>query len=341
MKQIVRYIFFILFGYTLLFSCKNKKLETDVSHIKVDLKIKRLDQDLFEFKFKDSLSSLDRLSRKYGEFFNLYNYRMIKLGSQKDHSYVGYLREFITNDMIKELKTKTDSVFEDISPLQGLLEDAFKHYNYYFPQRPVPEIYTCISGFNQSIVTAEGAIGVSLEKYLGADCSFYQVISPPVPAYQRANMHPGKIAVDCMYAWAITEFPMDVSKHNLLSRMIHQGKMMYFLDAMMPTSEDSIKIGYTQKQLEWCENNQGGMWTFLVENKMIYSTNRIDIRRYMDNAPFTSSFSAESPGRTGVWIGWQIVQGYMDKNPDVTIPDLMNNHDYQSILNHSGYNPGQ
>ena len=339
MRETIGFTIILLFS-SLFISCKpSNPLEVDVSEIEIDFKIKRLDQDLFNFNFEDSIASIKSLSEAYDEFFNLYNYRMIKIGSPLEPEYTAYLREFTGNELIREVKEKTDSVFADFLPVQNQLEDAFKHYVYYFPNRPVPVIYTCISGFNQSIVTANGLIGISLEKYLGQDCSFYKMISPPYPIYQRANMHPGKIASDCMFAWGITEFPMDGSKHNLLSRMIHQGKAMYFVDAMIPSSPDSIKIGFSHKQLEWCKANEAGMWTYIVENKMLYSTNRIDIRRYMDPAPFTSSFGAESPGRIGVWIGWKIVKAYMQQNPKITLSELMANQDCQGILNHSAYHP--
>ena len=50
-------------------------------------------------------------------------------------------------------------------------------------------------------------------------------------------------------------------------------------------------------------------------------------------------FTADSPGRTGVWIGWQIVQAYMNTNPGTSLKELMENDDYLGILNNSGYQP--
>lgn len=81
------------------------------------------------------------------------------------------------------------------------------------------------------------------------------------------------------------------------------------------------------------------MWLHLVEKKMLYSSNRMDIIRYINDGPYTSGFPTESPARTGIWIGWQIVRQYMDKHPETTLPELMNNIDYQGILNASGYFP--
>jgi hypothetical protein len=38
--------------------------------------------------------------------------------------------------------------------------------------------------------------------------------------------------------------------------IISQGKLMYFVDAMLPDMHDSLKIGYTAAQLKWCQNNE-------------------------------------------------------------------------------------
>lgn len=152
-------------------------------------------------------------------------------------------------------------------------------------------------------------------------------------------MHKDKIVSDVAYAWAITEFEETNKANNLMQNIIHQGKLMYFVDAMMPKAPDSLKIGYTAKQLDFCKNNEAQMWNYLVENKMLFSNKRMDIIRYINDGPSTSGFPLESPGRTGVWIGWQIVRQYMKKYPEITLAQLMENSDYQKILNASAYFP--
>ena len=77
----------------------------------------------------------------------------------------------------------------------------------------------------------------------------------------------------------------------------------------------------------------------MIEKKHLFSTDLMVVKRYIDESPFTKSFSAESPGRTGIWIGWQIVRNYMKNNPDVSLQDLIENSNYQEILNKSKYNP--
>ena len=152
-------------------------------------------------------------------------------------------------------------------------------------------------------------------------------------------MHKDKIVSDVAYAWGITEFENTGKATTLLDNMIYHGKLMYFVDALLPEMDDSLKIGYTGLQIDWCKRNEAQMWSQLIEYKMLYSNKRMDIIRYINNSPTTSGFPLESPGRTGVWIGWQIVREYMNKFPETTLPELMQNNDYQQILNDSKYFP--
>jgi len=228
--------------------------------------------------------------------------------------------------------------FSDFEKTAQQLNKSFKYFQYHFPEKKLPTIFAYVSGFNQSVVTAENIIGISLDKYLGRNCSFYQNLST-TPQYKIMNMYKEKLVSDVAYAWGVTEFEGTNKATNLLGNMIHQGKLMYFVDALLPETPDSLKIGYTAKQLKWCTTNEAQMWISLVENKMLYSSKRMDIIRYTNDGPYTNGFPLESPARTAVWIGWQIVREYMKKHPETTLPELMQNSDYQEILNGSGYFP--
>ncbi len=100
-----------------------------------------------------------------------------------------------------------------------------------------------------------------------------------------------------------------------------------------------LKLATHAAQMKWCKNNEAQMWSQLIERKMLFSNKRMDIIRYINPAPSTNGFPLESPGRTGVWLGWQIVRKYMDKFPETTLEGLMKNNNYQQILNDSEYFP--
>lgn len=332
MKQ---FIFFFCLA-AIMVSCTRNPLKINVSNVELDLKIKHLDQDLLQLKEKEIEGAIPRLKDSYKEFFDIFTYRMIGIGGTEQEDFPQMLYSFVSDTLITGLKAKVSERIDTVE-LRDDLEMAFKHYKYYFPQKPVPVIYTCISGFHQSVVTSEDLLGVSLDKYLGVRSRYYQQLGLPV--YKRRNMHPQKMVPDMMYAWATTEWPKSDNASNLLSHMIYEGKMMYFVDAMMPRMNDSLKIGFTKKQMEFCKKNEAPMWTYLAEKKQLFTTDRMGIKRFMDDGPYTSAFGEESPARAGVWLGWQIVRSYMKQNKEVTLADLMNNNDFQSILNQSGYQP--
>jgi gliding motility-associated lipoprotein GldB len=322
----------------LLNACtKNDKSKIDVSDIQLNVEIKRLDQDLFEIDPGLVEEELEPIIEKYGEFFEIYNYRVINLGSTDYIEYPDYLNGFITDYTMNAVYDKTTEVFPDLTELSEQLTDAFKHYKYYFPEKIIPEVYTYIGGFNQSIVVADSILAIGIDKYLGSDCEFYDRLG--IANYLQLNMNPENIPTDAIRAWAITEFEFNDSVDNLVNNIIHHGKILYFLDKVMPECSDTLKIGFTKEEIEWCESNDEQMWNYLIDNKLLFSTDYKIINQHINPAPFTPGYPTASPGKASVWLGWQIVRAYMERNPKVTLSELMYDEDYQKILSKSRYEP--
>ncbi len=339
-KNRINYFSFFV-SIILLFSviaCKRNPLKVDISNSNKNIEVVRFDQELFAVDTTTLKSSLLALNNKYPEFFNLYTYKVIHIGGIDDDDFFDYMKTFLTDTMIRNVNQIVQDEFSDFEKTEKALNKAFKYYQYHFPEKELPNIYAYISGFNQSIVTAEKIIGISLDKYLGRDCSYYKMLSS-TPQYKAVNMHKEKIPSDVAYAWGVTEFEYTNKATTLLDNMIHQGKLMYFVDALLPDEADSVKIGYTSDQIKWCKNNEAQMWSQLIKQKVLFSNNRMDIVRFTNPSPTTSGFPIESPGRTGIWLGWQIVRKYMKKFPETTLDELMKNSDYQQILNDSEYFP--
>lgn len=332
MKNVIFFSSLIL----MLASCTQNPQKINVSNVSVDLKIRHLDSYLLKQNQDQMKAAIPLMKRWYGEFFDIFTYRMIAIGGTEQPNFPDLLYSFVSDSLIRKLEISVSQNI-DTTKLRNELETAFKHYKYYFPTKEIPVVYTCISGFNQSVVISEKLIGVSLDKYMGTESPFYEQLG--LPAYKRKNMHPSKIVPDMMQGWADAEWPKSDKDNSLLSHMIQQGKVLYFLDAMLPELNDTLKIGIPEKQLVFCRKNEAKMWTYLAEHKMLFTTDRMSIKRFIDDGPFTASFSEESPARTGIWLGWQIVRSYMKQNKNITLANLMNNSDYQSILNQSGYQP--
>ncbi len=329
-------IFIIILIINLFYACTDTKQDIDTSGIKLEINIKRLDTDLIK-NYPDT-PNVSKLMLEYAKFFDLYSYKVLQIGDPKHKQAKKLLNDFNNYCFDYELPQKINKQFGDLSELRQDLELAFKHYKYYFPNSHIPQIYTYISNFSQSVVVDDSILGIGLDKYLGAQCKLYSRLG--FDNYKRRRMTPEMITVDCMRAMLISEFPYkDETNDNLLNRMVYEGKIQYCLDAMMPLTSDTLKFGYTEKQLNWAENNESNMWTYLIDHQHLFSTDALTIRGMIGEAPFTSMFSNNSAPRAGAFLGWKIVSKYMEEYPKTSILQLMQNSDYQLILNKAKYKP--
>src|SRR5665647_3758056 len=156
----------------ILASCHRNPLNISVSKINLTLNIKRLDKDLFAVTSENVKEKITWLQKNYSPFFDVYNKEVLAIGESHDSLYAGYLLTFLQDSTNMKARMKSDSIFRDFQPFASQLTLAFKHYHYYYPELPVPTIYTYISGFNQAIVTTSESLGISLDNYLGPNCSY-------------------------------------------------------------------------------------------------------------------------------------------------------------------------
>jgi hypothetical protein len=327
---------FILIGFT---SCINRGTvaDPDLSNIHIQQKFLRFDEDLFNSDFERLSDSIPFFQKKYGEFFDLFSIKIIKIGNTSNPAYSDLLKGFVTDYNMHQVYTAIDKEYKNTDTLKLKINNIFRHYKYYFPKMPIPTIITFVSGFNQSIVTTDTILAIGLDKYLGTNCPFYEHLG--TPKYARVFMNKSQIPLDCAKAWAITQFPLSDSGSNLLANIIYQGKVSYFAQMLMPVAEDSSIIGMTGNQIQWCKENEGHMWTFLVENKLLFQSDFMMINKFIGEGPFTKDFGRTSPARAVVWIGWHIVSDYMRNNKNITLNALMHENDFQKILRLSKYKP--
>ena len=323
--------------FLVCFNSCDKHNAPDISKIHVDLKFLRFEQDLFNTDFEKISDSIPFFRKKYGEFFDVFNYKIINIGDYKNPGYPDLLKAFLTDYNTNQIIKEENKYFKNVDTLKINLTNAFRYYKYYFPNLRIPIIITYISGFNHSIVTTDTIIGIGLDKYLGTENNFYYQLG--LAHYQRYNMHKGKIPADCIRAWALTQFPMSDSANNLIANMIYLGKVMYFTKALLPNNPDTIIFGMSLKNLEWCKKYEAKMWTYLVENKTLFKTDYLTINKFVNDGPYTKDFGKYSPSKAAIWLGVRIINDYMRHSPDINLQALMKENDYLKILRLSKYKP--
>jgi len=330
----VKYLISII-TWLALYSCGNNPLDVDVSGVDVNLKIQRFDQKLFGYE-KITNSEIDELKTEFNPFYTAYIENVVSIGSVNDPSVYYHLNNFIQDKYIKEVQADIDSIYKDFSPYQVKIAEAFKHYKYYFPKKSIPKIITYNSGFNYAVVTDSSYLGIGLEMFLGDKYPAYKQLG--LPQYKISAMTKDYLVSSVMLGWVSTEFELNQVNADLLTEMIHQGKLLYILDALMPLENATVKINYTKEQVQWSNANEKQVWFYFIDNDLLYTKETKEIIKYMGESPFIQGFPEGSPGRVGHWIGWQIVKAYMTKNK-VSLEELVKEKDAQKILSLSKYKP--
>ena len=316
----MRRILFIISIAIAFVSCEKKsKVEKAVEEIPVEIKVERFDKLFFETEPK----KLGQLKKQFPFFFPPEN---------DDSIWV----EKMQNPLWRELYTEVQKKYSNFEPVQKELNALFKHIKFYYPESKTPKIITVISemDYNSKVIYTDSLVVISLEMYLGKDHKFYQF-----PNYLKQNFEQKQILPDLVSSFSTQKIAPN-SDNFLLSQIVYYGKQLYLKDLLLPEYADADKIGYTAEQNIWCEENEGYMWRYFLENEMLYSDDSKLSNRFINPAPFSKFYleiDNESPGRVGAWIGWQMVRSFMGNN-DVALEKMLKMN-AKEIFEKSKYKP--
>ena len=341
MYNVKHWQIYLIFLFAITFISCRQSNRPDVSNIQVNIKIERFDSELFAGKNKNVIEVDKQLSSKYDVFYDDFIHRILDSKYSNTESLTNLYRDQAYTDLSKEV----DSVFPNLKVQEEGLTETFKYIKYYYPKAKIPKFISFASGFAYQMPVGDNYLGIGLDMFLGKDSKFYKAIVQSVPLYLSRRFTPEYIVPRVAETYAHEElFAEPDDNRTLLSKMIFQGKILYFLDQVLPENlSDSTKIGYTQQQLDWAQNFEGDIWAYFLENNYLYETDYQKIQVFLSEGPFTPGLgeNRDSAPKLGVWMGWQIVRKYMKEHPDVTLQQLMADNDAQKILNQSKYKPKQ
>lgn len=336
-----KFILIITTCSIVLVSCKRNRLDVDLSEIKTTpLEIWRLDEDVFNLKESGFNESSKAIKNKYTDYYEHYLMNFLVRGGSNDSMYKSSLLSFV-NDVdtrvayngVKKLypKEKLDDYLEP-------LNDCVKRFKYHFPSHKLPnKVVTCLAGWNYAFAYHDQALTIGLDMYLEDTCRLYKMLR--YPQYQVRKMNKYHLLPDITRGWLLTEFDNSQPENILLNHCIFYGKIYYAVNALLPYTQDSLIIGYTSKQIDYCKTFEKNLWGFFAEKNRLYENNMNTIRELTSEGPFTGAISKDCPPRVAMWVGWQIVKSYMDNNETVNLEELMTENNAQKILSKSKYRP--
>ncbi len=332
----MRYLLFtcLLIGF---FSCKAKKEIPDVSRIQISLEVERFEKDFFSLDTLQLNSSLQKLHQQHPGFTQDFLFNI--LGSTADSAVKdvpGFLRSYAS--MYRESIQK----FSDFPKVVDQVKRGLQFVHYYYPNYPLPKkLITFIGPINSygNIITPS-SLAVGLQLYMGKNYPIYlsEQGQQLYPVFISKRFEPEYIPVNCIRNIIDDMYPDKSIGRPLIEQMVEAGKRIYLADSFLPELADTLKIGYTQQQLTGCYESEKNIWSFFVQNNLLYNSDANLTRDYMNDGPNTPALGEASPGNIGQFVGWQIVKKWMEKQKNLSLPDLMKTPPKQ-IFDEAKYKP--
>ncbi len=330
-----------LYMFVLITSCVQDKKQVPEDSKEQQLQLYRFEQDLFEINPEQMPEGLGLLKDKYGSFFDLFAFQITRLGSRDSVQMNQNFVNFVSDTNFRAVYAECTKIFPDFKDEQLGLEKAFSRYAMLFPENSIPNIITLLSVFSYPIVVDSTSLGIGLDMYMGTDNKYYFTLEPPLPLFLRKKMSKEYIVADAMRGWLESDYAIDESRAKMVDMMISQGRVLCALDEILKDVHDTLKSGFSLAQLEWCKSNESKIWSFFIENKLLFSDDPNLLQKYVNDGPTTNGFPQESPGNIGKFAGWMIVRSYLNNHKDVSIKSLMEEQDLMMVFQQSKYKPAK
>ena len=130
-------------------------------------------------------------------------------------------------------------------------------------------------------------------------------------------------------------------RNSMLEEAVFQGKLWYTTLQAFPGVKPYEVLGYSQEEWKWLEAQEGQIWKFFIDQKLLFATNFQDYKRFFafGNKTFGGGVPDNCPPLIGNYLGYRIAEKWMKQNPDKKLKNLWDDTDANQILQQSEYNP--
>lgn len=307
----------------LLCACSGGNNKPDVSHIEVALPVERFEQDFFRIDTNDIAGGLAHLRNAYPHFFPTFMQDILQLNPM-DAASLDIMKQIIGS--YRSLADSLAPTYKNFDPIRADIAEGMRFVKYYYPQYRVPKLLTFVGTLDApGVVLTNEYLAIGLQQFAGKTFGGYQLpeVQQMYPTYISRRFDKEYIPVNALKAVVDDVYPDRSTGKPLVEQMIEKGKQWYLLDHFLPDTHDTLKTGYSKKQLDWLQQNEGNAWGYVVKNENLYSIEPPVIQAYIGEAPFTRGMPDVSPGNIGQWFGWQIVQAFAQKNKELTLQQVL------------------
>ena len=255
--------------------------------------------------------------------------------------YIMMAQDFSSDPTMRDIYHITDSLYHDLSDVERQLGRALERARKLNPAMGLyGRFFTMVTGdydnYAFRVYSNTKDLCVSIDQYALGAMGKYNYFGLPQHIVRLCSKE--YIVPDCIGLLAQLNIAWSDDEKTLLDYAIADGKKLYFMEKTLPDADDTLLLRYTKEQLEWMQHNTEQVWSYLIQNRLLYCTDKTLYQNMLDDAPKTNAFGVGSAPRTASYIGWQIVRSYIKKS-GATMQELFEETDSQKILNTSGWRP--
>ena len=199
----------------------------ELSHVEV----RRYDRLESRYLTTGDFSALQQMNIDYPIETRTLVEKMLHLGEVSDPDISNRFLRFYQDSLLQTLISDAEAEYANMDDINKQLRCAFSKLSDMLPGLPLPMVYAQIGALDQSIVIGEKLIGISLDKYMGADYPLYLQF---YNAEQRKSMVRSYMVPDALVFYLLSLYPMpNFDNRQQVEKDLHVGKVMWVVNASL------------------------------------------------------------------------------------------------------------
>ena len=227
----VRKVYFLLFVIMLIcVGCEWRLKPNDEALSDNAVTIDRYDRIETLYLTTGDYSAMLQMNKSFPTQTRTLIENVLQLGQVNDPEINIKFLKFFSDSTLQQMINDVQEQYTNVDDLNTELTEAFRNLKEDIPSVEMPQVYAQIGSFDQSIIVGNKLLGISLDKYLGADYPFY------VEHYtdeQRRMMTRSMITPDCLGFYLLSLYPMQEQDATTAQRDWHRGKIQWVVNRVM------------------------------------------------------------------------------------------------------------
>ena len=259
-----------------MFFCVGCEWQLKPSHDEADdveVRIERYDRIESLYLTTGDYSALQQMNTVYPMQTRMLLEDVLLIGKVNDPEINTKFLHFFQDSVLQTMLRDVQEQYTDIEDLNEELTAAFGHLKEELPELEIPQIYTQIGSFDQSIIVGNNTLGISLDKYLGTDYPLYQKPQYGYSKSQLELMNRHYIVPDCIGFYLLSLYPMPQDRAlSQQERDTHIGKILWVVNQAL--GKNMFNSLYTRMVERYMKRNKN-----LTIDQMLRNNNYSDFRK--------------------------------------------------------------